>query len=464
MKKLSIYITISFLALNFFSCKKSLNELPPQSKVEGNVIIDQKSAEVALNGVYYRFAEAGDDRGVQSTQTSYTHEKLPSSLAGFIENRTGASALNMNAVTPTAYDAAYIWESAYLLINAANSVIKDVQLLPSNKIQEQRRNEILGEAYFMRAYGHYQLMAYYAQYFDVNSPYGVMIRDEPVTTSNIPATRKSVQESYDFILADVDKAIQDAPSAQSAKRVTSWTAKALKARILLNRGLESDFTEVVTLTKDIIANSPYLLEDHQEDIFKTKGLSSSEVMLGTVPFAAQVNKRDSYLYRDLPADIVKEPLSEIMNGDPRVAWCFHTVSDYLGISKFLGEQVEVGYMFRLTEVYLQEAEALLRSNGDIDEVKGLMKTVMGKAGITDFGSLDAITDRDELRMELYAETVRNLFCEDGQDWQALLRLPMAKIQELRPTIVSNTQFILPIPLVEFQRNPMIGDQNPGYIN
>ena len=44
------------------ACEDQLNALPGQSKVEGNVILDQKTAEVALNGVYYRFADGGDDR------------------------------------------------------------------------------------------------------------------------------------------------------------------------------------------------------------------------------------------------------------------------------------------------------------------------------------------------------------------------------------------------------------------
>lgn len=56
MKQVIIYI-LSFLGiLSQMSCDDQLNALPTQSKVEGNVIVDQKSAEVALNGVYYCFS------------------------------------------------------------------------------------------------------------------------------------------------------------------------------------------------------------------------------------------------------------------------------------------------------------------------------------------------------------------------------------------------------------------------
>lgn len=50
MKQVIIYI-LSFLGiLSQMSCDDQLNALPTQSKVVGNVIVDQKSAEVALNG------------------------------------------------------------------------------------------------------------------------------------------------------------------------------------------------------------------------------------------------------------------------------------------------------------------------------------------------------------------------------------------------------------------------------
>lgn len=59
------------------ACEDQLNALPGQSKVEGNVILDQKTAEVALNGVYYRFADGGDDRGTPSTMWASSHEISP---------------------------------------------------------------------------------------------------------------------------------------------------------------------------------------------------------------------------------------------------------------------------------------------------------------------------------------------------------------------------------------------------
>ncbi len=57
----------------------------------------------------------------------------------------------------------------------------------------------------------------------------------------------------------------------------------MKARVLILRGEGTDYTDVVTITTDIIDNGPYELEEHVEDIFNTKGLTSKEVMLGIQP-------------------------------------------------------------------------------------------------------------------------------------------------------------------------------------
>ena len=51
MKRYCIYIIELLVIALFCSCEDQLNALPGQSKVDGNVIVDQETAEVALNGV-----------------------------------------------------------------------------------------------------------------------------------------------------------------------------------------------------------------------------------------------------------------------------------------------------------------------------------------------------------------------------------------------------------------------------
>jgi hypothetical protein len=126
------------------------------------------------------------------------------------------------------------------------------------------------------------------------------------------------------------------------------------------------------------------------------------------------------------------------------------------------QRSETSYAFRLSEVYLLTAEATIRSGGNLSTAKTLIDTVMSHAGVTDFSAVDNANTADELLLQNFYEIERNLSGEDGIEWMALLRLPFATVQQLKPTITNQIQYIFPIPLDEFQQNPLIGDQNPGY--
>ena len=87
---------------------------------------------------------------------------------------------------------------------------------------------------------------------------------------------------------------------------------------------------------------------------------------------------------------------------------------------------------------------------------------MSKAGVTDYSTVDAATTAVNVQVQIYNEFARNFVGEDGIEWMALLRLPFATVQQIRPTITSTIQYILPIPDSEFINNRNVGAQNPGY--
>lgn len=465
MKKLILIYSLCFLALGIpVSCKKELNALPTQSKVEGNAIIDQKSAEVALNGVYLRLAEGGDDRGTPSILWSGNHEITPTYLAGYITYPHGGSSLDENnLISATDYSVARLWETYYSLLNAANGVIEQVSKLQDQQFSGSRKLEIIAEARLLRAYGHQGLLRYFAEFHDLNSNYGVLLRKEFVTTNNIAQKRSSVKESYDFILSDLDDAIAHGPVSSVNYYTNRWVAKAFKARVLMIRGAAGDYAQAVALTDDIIRNSPYLLETHLQDIFSAKGLESKEVMLGLFPKVNQVSKFDTYFYRNSPGYTATASLKALFATDPRNSWMIGMVgTEPDGILKYKGPKVEFSYALRLTEVYLLQAEGIARSGGDLNAAKGLLKTVLTHAEVSDFSAVDNANTPDALLIQIYNETARNLSFEDGQDWSALLRMPLSFVLTVKPAITDKNHFILPIPKEEFDKNPMIGDQNPGY--
>lgn len=482
MKKIIFYIVCLSALLPQTSCKKDLNALPENSRVAEVVITDARTSEIALNGAYAVFANVGDGLAFTASsasipRTNWTnHERFPAIYAGYLGYGYGQLPEEENQ---TDGDGSLFWAEEYRLLNTVNGALNGVSALADGAFDGDRKAEVIGELRFLRAYAHFKLLSYYGVWWDISSPLGVLLRDETSTKTNISKARSSVQESYDFILADLEDAVANAPAENENYYATKWAAKVLKMRVLMSRGQSGDYAEVVTIANDIIQNSPYELEPNIEDLFHSKGLASKEVILGLTP---QPNQEKDYYSRSAQfwpgassIFVAKGALKDLLQDDPRGAWMIGSANPYSAYSPntfyFTKYMIEGGtatpvsetyYAIRLSEVYLLKAEAIVRSGGSLADAKDAAKVIMSHAGVTDYSALDNATSPDELLMQIYYETSKSLVAEDGQVWLALLRLDFNTVQQLRPTITSTAQFIVPVPHEEFVYNPQFGDQNPGY--
>jgi len=479
MKKIIIFICLLSAIVVNTSCEDQLNALPTQSKVDANIIVDQKSAEVALNGIYYQYAMCGNDYyDVPSTMCFNEYELTPARLAGLVAYYQGGS-IESRAITAEDYSASGLWYSYYQTLAAANGVIEQMESKPASMFSGTRKDEIIGEASFIRALTHYNLLRHFGRYFEINSPNGVLLRTEAVKTGNIAKARSTVKESYEAILKDIDKAISGCAATKKNTYVNKWVAKGLKVRVLMMRGESGDYAAAATIAKDIIEAGPYTLENNLKDIFRVKGMTSTEVMFAIQPKANQNYKYSTYYYRNSVQYLATVPLQTLLQNDPRGTWMIgksgSTGTDYewllgssgIGITKFGQFSTstalwEVSYQMRLSEIYLLYAEALVRSGGDKTIAKNMLKTVMGKAGITNFATVDAATTNDAILTQIFYEIQKNLFCESGQELEVQMRMPVAAVQVVNPAIAVKNFMILPIPAAEFRMNAAIGDQNPGY--
>lgn len=470
VKYLLFAAALPLLALQ--GCNKELDALPKDSKVYEITILDQGTAQIALNGTYYTFANAS------RLKTDWANHQLrPAMLAGYIGNGAYIEDPEENRND----NITYYWKESYVLLNNVNGIIKGVDALADNKFQGQRKSEMLGEARFLRAYAHFKLLSYYGQWFKMDSPYGILLRDELSTVSNISKARSSVKESYDFILADLDYAVANAPEKNEKFYATKWAAMLLKMRVLMSRGQAADYTAVSELADKVLAG-PYTLEDNPKNIFQAKGLSSNEVILGIQPQAQQeldyYNRSATYWPGRSSLFVAKQSLWDLYKDDPRADWMVgsknkkrentYYMTKYIREGGVPSQLSETDYAMRLTEVYLLKAEAIVRSNGNLQQAKDLVHLVQSKSGVTATTSSSHYLDvenasgKDKLLLEIYKETVRNLVAEDGMEWLALLRLPLTTVTTLMPTLIEERQFIFPVPVDEFRYNPTFGEQNPGY--
>lgn len=457
------------------ACKKELNVFPTTAEVDGNLITDQAGAQVVLNGVYYRFANAGKDyNAVPTTYWTNVNENIGSELSGLLTYGIDPNPFDNVSLTPADGYSELIWKYGYALVNAANGFIKNAT---TANIPATTKQQMLAEAQFLRAFGNSELLLYYGQYNDPASEYGIVLRDEFVTDKNIALPRSNVAAAYTSILTDLDAAIKGLPVTNSAVYYANVSvAKLLKARVLMNRGASGDYAQVIGLANDIITNGPFALEDSLKDIFLTKGFKSREVILGIQPYPNEDYKYTSYqAYSNY---LVSDSLVSLLADDSRNQWVYKYAftNSYLNafvnlLTKYYsGDPTHIAqtplstycYAFRLTEAYLLKAEAITLSTGDLASAKALLKTVMSHAGAgaTEMAAVANAATPQDLQLEIVKENMRNFSFENGLDWFALRRLPLATIKRLNPKIKNITQLIFPIPVSELADNNVI--QNPGY--
>lgn len=474
MKTKYLIISIATLfGLAFAGCNKQLNVSPTTQEVDGKVIVDAKSAQTTLNGVYYRFADGGVDYNSNpSILWCSVNETLPSELSGMLTYPYGGTVFASHTYNPTS-GVDGMWNYGYDIVNAANGFIKNIA--PVTTIAEDMKNEMIADAKFLRAFANSQLLFYYGQYQEINSPYGIILRNDFVTSNDINLPRASVKETYDSIISDLDDAINYLPNLNTRiYYANKWAAELLKAQVLINRAQSGDNAEVISLCNDIITNGPFSLDANEKNIFLNEGLSSNEVILGIQPYPNDTYKYNWYLYYN--QDIGSDSLVSWFQNDPRNQWVYQMeFNGYTGgniplITKYYPGNAanpspaaisNVGYAFRLTEAYLLEAEALVESGGSMDEAKTLLKTVLQHAGFTDFSDVGAANTANDLQLLIIKEEMKNFVAENGADWMAVRRLPFSELQALIPTIQNQSQLILPIPQDEITRNNQI-KQNPGY--
>ncbi|MGI6224364.1 MAG: RagB/SusD family nutrient uptake outer membrane protein [Prevotella sp.] len=481
----------------FSSCGDDLNALPSQSKVDGNVVVDAKSAEIALNGVYYQYAMCGTDYyDVASTMCSSYYEAYPADIAGTLEYYQGAYLFEVHGNSNYASYSNWFWQSYYQAVNVTNEVIEQVEGSSDNYYSGNRKAEILGEAHAMRALSFYNIFCLFGYTWDYSSPYGIILRTQKSTVSTLPLDRSSVADTYAQILSDCDFAINNAPTSGEKYQATSWMAMGLKARLLLMRGQEGDYAEAATLCQDIIDKGGFTL-DNYNDIFHTNGLNSPEVIFGIQPNDNQSNCYETYYYRNSPQFFPTDSMLNLMKDDPRMSEIFYPVKSmqfgfnddgtyYIyydtkyviakhldpakatvnssGTTIFSNDELEeTQYQMRLSEIYLMLAEAQARQ-GLIDQARANLEAVEKKAGITDFTAVENATTQHDMLQQIFNEYLRNLSYECGIEHEVCLRFPEDIVLGFNPQYAVKQANVLAIPTDEFKYNNALtaDDQNPGY--
>lgn len=445
------------------SCNKNwLNKTPPHSLVEDNAIVDQKSAEAALIGIFVPF------KNMNPSPFGANYISDGSQMIGFTTGYYRSFDAELEANGYTTGDA---WPECSQMINSANAVIAKVAAIDDGKFSANRKKEIIAEAKFMRFFAQYYILKYYGQFWDMSSQYGALMRREPARVSNNDFARSTVAETYTLLLEDLDDAIANTPEFSTVYMPSKLLAKAYKAEVLLMRGAEEDLKTAITLADEVLKDPKRSMEATYGDVFDN-GYTSSELLFtrfmdeqmlsGVFSNVGSIVRMFGGIFEPTPL------LSDILGDDARAPFYARTdtVNDNptVRVPKLYKPDGNcLPYYMRTSEMVLIKAEAYARLGDKINAVSA-MNVLRARAGVSLLKAAEIANG--DLPAVVFEEITRELALENGYEWFAAIRLkgkngkPM--VFTLKPSIESVNQLIWPIPQKEIELNKLM-IQNPGTV-
>ena len=399
-------------------------------------------------------------------------------------------------LTVFSYDATYplvadYWAFCYTGLNRANLVLERT---PAVQMDPVRKRQILAEAYFLRAFYHFQLVKTFGE-VPLKEASTKDITDAAVT----PGTPKNtVDEVYQSIFGDLEIAERDLPATPRDRgRAATGAASALWAKAALYHG---EWARAAEKAQKVLQNPSYQLVANVVDLYDPgrENANRTEVIFAAefsslpnlnasdmVAFYAPANSvplftRTAYgsqfgylsFFRSFnPIDKRRQLLdtSYVNAAGVRIGQSSPdaTLRDRVFVKKFLdvnslGPNGENNYpLLRLADVLLIAAEAEAQANGPNATAYAAINRVRSRAGLP---GLSAGLSKEAFLEAVLQERSWEL-CFEGDRWYDLTRTgkfkEVAKVTNSyypsRP--VQDKHRYFPVPNVEVLTNASL-QQNP----
>ena len=153
-----------------------------------------------------------------------------------------------------------LYHSYYAALIDANVVLKLLPKMEVSSDEQVQRNHFLGDAYFARAFYHFNLALRWGMIYDKNTSdkdLGVVLETEPGSIDK--PKRATNADTYKLILADLGKAdslLKDVPVKPGNTEINADAVKALRARVYLYMG---DMAKAYNEAKQLIDHGTYPL-------------------------------------------------------------------------------------------------------------------------------------------------------------------------------------------------------------
>jgi hypothetical protein len=448
MKKLFNSISFFLLAAVLFSCNKFLDVQPKNSVSDEVTIFNKASSEQALRGVYNALASSNYyGTGFQSIgylsgdNVQWTGSQ--SQVQEFINHDVSAE----NSTIAGA------WSAIYQVINRANNVIAKVPSVVDPQLTDAFRNQLIGEAYFIRALAYFDLVRTWG---------GVPLITSPTTSpkENSGIARSTADATYNQVISDLENADALLPETTNRYRATRKTVYALKARYYLYRGQWAEAEQFASLV--INDSASYRLVGPYNSFFAADARGTVESVFeifynGTTEVNGHRNQwqpqTNGGTRQWAPSPALLALLSDPVTAGNRTSLVGKdNQGRWYGNLYYRNPASDPSWVIRVAELYLIRAEARAQLQNTAGALEDLNR-IRYRSGL-----LPASENTSDLLLLAIEQERRLEFAFEPHRWFDLVRTNRA-ITVLGFTDVN--KLVLPIPSQQILVDKALV-QNPGY--
>lgn len=261
--KIKYYIVLAAATLSLSSCFK-LDQEPYVELSQKNSFQSVRDAQFWVNGMYSSLRS--NFHGIAMYATDIQADYLQS-VRSFSQNEDLDNLYNWSLLNSSNATIASLWRKHFEAIQNINIALDGIVTIPtSTTADKQKITHNMGELYLARAIYYTYLVTHYAPSYNETSPYGLPLLDHFID-GEFPL-RSSVKETYDFILADINRAqerLSDEEGSPGKDTFSKDAVTALKARVLLYKG---DWAGAYQAATSLIAAGTYPLISPSETALK----------------------------------------------------------------------------------------------------------------------------------------------------------------------------------------------------
>lgn len=443
-------LVLGLMTLSMSSCSKFL-DIKPVGKVIPTTLEEYQALLRKAYSARY------EDRGLLELRTD---------IALVRDNEYDQSSYNdiqlWNDNAPTTGTQPYGWATYYSSLYYANAVIHNAGAISGGSQEEV--NQLVGEAYMLRAWLHFNLVNLYGQpYTKAGAAQALSVPIKLDLDLEGTPSRASVEEVYKAILADIATArtllnVKAFDEPSKVYHFNTLSADALEARVYLYQG---NWAKSLEASERVLASKPEL-QDLRAKFALPNRYDAVELIAAPeqtyTSATARAVRATAEFYNSYSDDDLRKTLyyEQSMNGASPLG--YYTVKKDDGSSQYRST-------FRTAEFYLTSAEAAAEG-GNLELARQRLLSLLEKRytaeGYAREGQKIKAMNVSDLLTEIRLERKKELAFE-GHYWFDLRRTTRPSItkqvnDKAYTLSADDARYTLPIPSEAIASNPSLRQQ------